>query len=65
MQSNAFIVVNCILLVGMPITLEFIASDIRYLLASFKLGYVIFLNRQFNTVVRNLVGLRKLFGARS
>ncbi|CAI8593472.1 unnamed protein product [Vicia faba] len=64
-QSDALTVIDCINFIGTLVDLEFITSDIRSLLASFKIRYDMFLNRQFNVDSHNLVCLGKLCGARS
>lgn len=62
-QFDALAVIDCINSMSTLAALEFIASDIKTLLASFKIGSVMFLNRQFIGDSHNLVGLGKLCGA--
>lgn len=64
-QFDALAVIDCINSMSTLAALEFIASDIKTLLASFKIGSVMFLNRQFIGDSHNLVGLGKLCGAKS
>lgn len=64
-QSDALTVVNCINHLGTLAILEFIATNIRSLIDSFKVRFMMFLSRRSNTDAHNLVSLGKLLCDRS
>lgn len=64
-QSDALIAVDCINFLAPNVNLNFLSSDCRQFLASFRIGSIMFLSRVCNLDVHNLLGLRKLYGSKT